>query len=80
MHVGMAVIFQGYDDPTRDREVYARELALADQAEGLGFESIWAVEHHFTPYTMCPDPLQFLTYMAGRTKNVKLGSMVVVLP
>ena len=80
MHVGMAVIFQGYDDPARDREVYARELALADQAEGLGFESIWAVEHHFTAYTMCPDPLQFLTYMAGRTKNVKLGSMVVVLP
>jgi alkanesulfonate monooxygenase SsuD/methylene tetrahydromethanopterin reductase-like flavin-dependent oxidoreductase (luciferase family) len=29
---------------------------------------------------MCPDPLQFLTYMAGRTQKVKLGSMVVVLP
>ena len=80
MHVGMSVIFQGFEDPTRDREVYARELALADQAEGLGFDSIWAVEHHFTPYTMCPDPLQFLTYMAGRTKRVQLGSMVVVLP
>ena len=80
MHVGMSVIFQGFEDPARDREVYARELALADQAEGLGFDSIWAVEHHFTPYTMCPDPLQFLTYMAGRTKRVQLGSMVVVLP
>ena len=29
---------------------------------------------------MCPDVVQFLTYMAGRTKNAKLGSMVVVLP
>ena len=24
--------------------------------EPLGFESIWTVEHHFTDYTMCPDP------------------------
>jgi alkanesulfonate monooxygenase SsuD/methylene tetrahydromethanopterin reductase-like flavin-dependent oxidoreductase (luciferase family) len=38
------------------------------------------VEHHFTDYTMCPDVLQFLTYMAGRTREVQLGSMVVVLP
>jgi len=29
---------------------------------------------------MCPDVLQFLTYMAGRTQRVALGSMVVVLP
>ena len=29
---------------------------------------------------MCPDVVQFLSYMAGRTRNVKLGSMVVVLP
>src|SRR5205823_4374606 len=29
---------------------------------------------------MCPDVLQFLTYMAGRTQRAGLGSMVVVLP
>jgi alkanesulfonate monooxygenase SsuD/methylene tetrahydromethanopterin reductase-like flavin-dependent oxidoreductase (luciferase family) len=49
-------------------------------AEPLGFDSIWGIEHHFDDYTMCPDPAQFLTYMAGRTKNAKLGSMVIVLP
>src|SRR5207237_10276051 len=38
------------------------------------------VERHFTDYAMCPDGLQFLTYMAGRTRQAKLGSMVVVLP
>src|SRR5438445_3623351 len=80
MHVGMAVIFQGSDDGRRDDDVYRTELALADQAEPLGFESIWGVEHHFTSYTMCPDVLQFLTYWAGRTTNIQLGSMVVVLP
>src|SRR5260370_39768090 len=29
---------------------------------------------------MCPDVLQFLTYVAGRTQKAQLGSMVVVLP
>src|SRR5204863_10054839 len=80
MHVGMAVIFQGNDDGRRDDDVYRTELALADLAEPLGFQSIWGVEHHFTSYTMCPDVLQFLTYMAGRTTTAQLGSMVVVLP
>jgi alkanesulfonate monooxygenase SsuD/methylene tetrahydromethanopterin reductase-like flavin-dependent oxidoreductase (luciferase family) len=80
MHVGMAVIFQGGDEGSGDRDVYRNELALADLAEPLGFESIWGVEHHFTGYTMCPDVLQFLTYCAGRTERVQLGSMVVVLP
>jgi alkanesulfonate monooxygenase SsuD/methylene tetrahydromethanopterin reductase-like flavin-dependent oxidoreductase (luciferase family) len=80
MHVGMATIFQNPGRRRTDRDVYREELRLADLAEPLGFDSIWSVEHHFTDYTMCPDVLQFLTYMAGRTRRVSLGSMVVVLP
>lgn len=80
MHVGMAAIFQNTGRQVTDRQVYRNELMLAEMAEPLGFESIWSVEHHFTDYTMCPDVVQFLSYMAGRTRTVKLGSMVVVLP
>src|SRR5437016_1388299 len=80
MHVGMAAVFQNPDRRRRDLEVYQGELRLADLAEGLGFDSIWGVEHHFTDYTMCPDVLQYLSYMAGRTRQAQLGSMVVVLP
>lgn len=80
MHVGLSVIFQNPGDRRTDAEVYADELAIARQAEPLGFESIWSVEHHFTDYTMCPDVLQFLTYMAACTSTIKLGSMVCVLP
>jgi alkanesulfonate monooxygenase SsuD/methylene tetrahydromethanopterin reductase-like flavin-dependent oxidoreductase (luciferase family) len=80
MHVGMAVIFQATDPKRTDRDVYKAELALGDLAEPLGFDSLWGVEHHFTDYTMCPDVLQYLTYFAGRTKRIQLGSMVVVLP
>ena len=42
--------------------------------------SLWSVEHHFTDYTMCPDVFQFLSYMAGCTSSIQLGSMVCVLP
>ncbi|MCE2487967.1 MAG: LLM class flavin-dependent oxidoreductase [Desulfurellaceae bacterium] len=39
---------------------------------------LWA--SNFTPYTMVPDVVQFLTYMAGRTTKIELGTMVIVLP
>ncbi len=80
MHVGMSVIFQNPGELIPDSQVYAQDLALARQAEPLGFDSIWSVEHHFTDYTMCPDVMQFLTYMAACTQNIQLGSMVCVLP
>src|SRR5438034_7402534 len=80
MHVGMAAVFQDPDRRLTDHEVYRQDLRLADLAEPLGYESVWGVEHHFTDYTMCPDVLQFLTYVAGRTQRAQLGSMVVVLP
>ncbi len=80
MHVGYGAAFQNPFNKLSDAEVYRNELRLAELAEPLGFDSVWSVEHHFDDYTMCPDVLQFLSYMAGRTKHVKLGSMVVVLP
>ena len=80
MRVGVASIFQNPGQVQTDGAVYADELRLADLAEPLGFDSLWTVEHHFTDYTMMPSPLQFLSYMAGRTRTIQLGSMVVVLP
>lgn len=80
MHVGMSVVFQNTGKKVSDFQIYRDELKLAELAEPLGFESIWSVEHHFTDYTMCPDVTQFLSYMAGRTKTIKLGSMVIVVP
>lgn len=82
MHVGMAAIFQnpGNANGVSDYSVYQNELKLSLMAEDLGFESVWGVEHHFTDYTMTPDVTQFLSYVGGACKKVKLGTMVVVLP
>ena len=80
MHVGMATFFQNPGNWQSDHAVYRQEMAIADLAEPLGFDSIWSAEHHFDAYTMCPNVAQFLTYMAGRTRRPQLGSMVMVLP
>jgi len=66
--------------PVTDADQFRRELMLADMVEPLGFDSFWTIEHHFTPYGMTNNPTQLLTYMAGRTKKIELGTMVLVLP
>ena len=63
-----------------DVAVYKDHLELGDLAEPLGFDSIFALEHHFTGYSMSPAPVQLLSYFAGRTKRVALGTAVIVLP
>jgi alkanesulfonate monooxygenase SsuD/methylene tetrahydromethanopterin reductase-like flavin-dependent oxidoreductase (luciferase family) len=49
-----------------DVAVYKEHLELGDLAEPLGFDSIFALEHHFTGYSMSPAPTQLLSYFAGR--------------
>ena len=65
---------------TPDHVFVERGLALGDLAEPLGFDGIWAPEHQGSPYGMSPNPLQILTYFAGRTERARLGTMVVVAP
>jgi alkanesulfonate monooxygenase SsuD/methylene tetrahydromethanopterin reductase-like flavin-dependent oxidoreductase (luciferase family) len=63
-----------------DDRIYDEELRFGDLIEPLGFDSIWVTEHHFSTYTMIPDPIQMLTYFAARTERVDLATMVIVLP
>jgi alkanesulfonate monooxygenase SsuD/methylene tetrahydromethanopterin reductase-like flavin-dependent oxidoreductase (luciferase family) len=63
-----------------DSEVFQEELNLVRFADESGFDSVWTIEHHFTPYTMVTNPMQYLTYVSAITKNVDLGTMVNVLP
>jgi alkanesulfonate monooxygenase SsuD/methylene tetrahydromethanopterin reductase-like flavin-dependent oxidoreductase (luciferase family) len=77
---GVALTFQSDYSGLSDYQIYQTETKLALLAEPLGFDSVWATEHHFSDYEMIPSPLQFLTFVAGATKRVKLGTMVVVVP
>jgi alkanesulfonate monooxygenase SsuD/methylene tetrahydromethanopterin reductase-like flavin-dependent oxidoreductase (luciferase family) len=79
MKVGIALNMlqkQGHSDAS----VFAEHMTLGDLAEPLGFDSLWALEHHFTGYAMSPSPTQLLSYYAGQTKRITLGTAVIVLP
>jgi alkanesulfonate monooxygenase SsuD/methylene tetrahydromethanopterin reductase-like flavin-dependent oxidoreductase (luciferase family) len=67
---------EGHDDASVVRE----HFAMGDLVEPLGFDSLFALEHHFTGYAMSPAPTQLLAYFAGRTQRIQLGTSVIVLP
>jgi hypothetical protein len=81
MHVGLATGFahqrgKDYDDARFVREE-VENLVLAEE---LGFDSVWITEHHFSDYSMSNDPLQLLTYIAAKTRRVKLGTQCIIVP
>lgn len=79
MKVGVALnMLHEHGKP--DAAVVHEHLAEGDLVEPLGFNSLWALEHHFTGYAMSPAPTQTLAYFAGRTKRIQLGTAVIVLP
>ncbi len=79
MKVGIAMNML-YEHGRPDVAVVHEHFALGDLVEPLGFDSLWALEHHFTGYAMSPAPTQLLAYFAGRTKRIQLGTAVIVLP
>src|SRR5215510_5874990 len=50
------------------------------EAEALGFRSVFSVEHHFTGYGQVSATLNLLTWIGARTKTLRLGTAVMVLP
>src|SRR5215218_7786078 len=60
---------------------YGHTVDQATRAEGLGFESVWPVEHHFNPaVSILPCPTLLLAAIAARTTTLRLGTAIVQLP
>lgn len=59
---------------------YEELLEQVEAAESLGFDSFWIAEHHFHEYGAIPRPAIWMAAAAQRTKRIKLGCAVVVLP
>jgi alkanesulfonate monooxygenase SsuD/methylene tetrahydromethanopterin reductase-like flavin-dependent oxidoreductase (luciferase family) len=50
------------------------------EAEALGYHSSFVTEHHFTRIGQLSAPLTLLTYVAARTRRLRLGTAILVLP
>ena len=62
-----------------EQQAYANALEQAVLADELGFDFVWAVEHHFLEgYSHCSSPEVFLTAVAARTSRIRVGHGAVV--
>ena len=60
---------------------YRDTLDQAVYAEALGFDSVWPVEQHFNAnLSIMPSPLLMLAALAERTRTLRLGIAIVLLP
>jgi natural product biosynthesis luciferase-like monooxygenase protein len=63
-----------------EQQMVEEQVSLMEQAEELGFDSLWPAEHHFSEYGVCGSPAVNLAAIARTTKRIRLGTGVVILP
>ncbi|AGB73410.1 MULTISPECIES: LLM class flavin-dependent oxidoreductase [Rhizobium] len=74
-------IFDHLDDNGCDiAQQYSDRLRLAEACDGLGFYAYHLAEHHCTPHGRGPSPNLFLSSVAQRTRWIRIGPLVMLLP
>jgi alkanesulfonate monooxygenase SsuD/methylene tetrahydromethanopterin reductase-like flavin-dependent oxidoreductase (luciferase family) len=70
-----------YDNNSRTANQFVADITdEALYAEELGMHSAWIGEHHFNSLGVLSCPDLVLSYIAGRTKRIRLAPAVTVLP
>ena len=69
------------DIPGIEQRVYNQTLAQVELADELGYDYFWSVEHHFLKgFAHCPAPEVLYGAISQRTKRIRIGHAVVLLP
>jgi alkanesulfonate monooxygenase SsuD/methylene tetrahydromethanopterin reductase-like flavin-dependent oxidoreductase (luciferase family) len=64
-----------------EAEVFSEGLDLVDDAERLGLDATWLSETHVAPgHSVLASPMIVASAIAGRTRHMKIGLAVQVLP
>src|SRR5918998_5157329 len=77
---GLITCQRGPGETRTDAEIYADALSLAEDAERLGFDSVWTSEHHFVDDAYLPSVLPMCAAIAARTERVKVGTALLLAP
>lgn len=62
------------------QDIYAEILEQITWAEGIGYDDVWLTEHHFTEDGHAPSPLPQAAAIAVKTKKIRIGTGVLLLP
>jgi alkanesulfonate monooxygenase SsuD/methylene tetrahydromethanopterin reductase-like flavin-dependent oxidoreductase (luciferase family) len=60
--------------------VYQRGVEITQAAEDLGFRNMWLAEHHFSTYGLLSRPLTYALHLANKTRHIRVGTAVIVVP
>ncbi|MEX0786378.1 MAG: LLM class flavin-dependent oxidoreductase [Dehalococcoidia bacterium] len=67
--------------PTSEYDIFQQSLDQVELADELGYDYVWDVEHHFLEeYSHSSAPEIFLSAVSQRTRNIRLGHGIVLLP
>jgi alkanesulfonate monooxygenase SsuD/methylene tetrahydromethanopterin reductase-like flavin-dependent oxidoreductase (luciferase family) len=66
-------------DGKTDDKIYEEVFEAIDLAERVGYDGVWLAEHHFTDYGR-PSINVLAGAVAARTKRVRIGTAVSILP
>src|SRR5229473_5391846 len=61
-------------------DLFEGRLKLLEHYDAAGFYGYHVAEHHATPLGMAPSPGVFLAAAAQRTRRIRLGPLVYLLP
>jgi alkanesulfonate monooxygenase SsuD/methylene tetrahydromethanopterin reductase-like flavin-dependent oxidoreductase (luciferase family) len=68
-------------DEESELRAYQNTLEQAVAADGLGWDAVWTVEHHFLEeFSHCSNPEVLYGAIAARTKNIRIGYGVRLMP
>src|SRR5256885_7768734 len=79
MDVGLFVEFSCRDGMS-EQEAFAECFTLVDEAEASGVDSVWLAEYHFAPISVLSSPLMVASAIAARTRRIRIGLAVTLLP
>ena len=80
MEFGVFILAQQRGYHQTSQQVINNAVEQTVIAEAAGFDTAWYAEHHFNNYSLCPSPLMMVAHCAPITKQIRLGTAVVVLP
>jgi alkanesulfonate monooxygenase SsuD/methylene tetrahydromethanopterin reductase-like flavin-dependent oxidoreductase (luciferase family) len=64
-----------------ESESFARSFEVIEAADQGGIDAVWLAEIHFAPdRSMLASPMTIAAGIAGRTKRIKIGTAVQILP
>jgi len=68
-------------DPEDEHKIYHDMLDQVELADSLGFDYVFEVEHHFLEeYSHSSAPEMMMAALSQRTKNIRLGHGIVLMP